>query len=312
MRRAPFSYVKIDNMTRHISVLLKESIENLDIKPNGIYVDATFGAGGHSKEIVKRLTTGHLYAFDQDPESYEHIDTFFYQKPFTICKTNFKNLKKTLMDLGVTTIDGILFDLGMSSMHIDQAKRGFSYMQNGPLDMRMNPFQTLTAHDVLNTYTHDALLKVLRDYGELDKPHILANQIMKHRPYETTLDVVKITDKYLKNTKGHSAKQVFQAVRMEVNQELEVLKKALEDAYSMLNKHGRMVVISFHSLEDKLTKHMMQSKTIKKVPKGIPIQHDKFVDALMLTSKAIGASEEEISLNSRSRSAKMRVLQKMK
>lgn len=299
-------------MTRHTSVLLNESIEQLNIKPNGIYVDATFGAGGHSKEIVKRLTTGHLFAFDQDPESYENIDTFFYQKPFTICKTNFKHLKKTLLDLGVTKIDGILFDLGMSSMHIDQAKRGFSYMQNGPLDMRMNPLQSLTAKDVLNTYTHDALLRVLRDYGELDKPHILANQIMKHRPYEMTFDVVKVTDKYLKHTKGHSAKQVFQAVRIEVNQELDVLKKALEDAYSMLNQEGRMVVISFHSLEDKLTKHMMQSKTIKKIPKGIPIQHEKYIDALMLTTKAITATEEEIASNSRSRSAKMRVLEKIK
>jgi 16S rRNA (cytosine1402-N4)-methyltransferase len=299
-------------MTRHISVLLQESIQSLNIKPEGIYVDATFGAGGHSKEILKHLTTGHLYAFDQDPESYENIDTWFINKPLTMIKRNFKDLKKALKELHVERIDGILFDLGMSSMHIDQAKRGFSYMQNGPLDMRMNPHQSLTADKVINTYTHDQLLRVLRDYGELDKPHILANQLMKHRPYQSTFDVVKVTDKYLKNVKGHSAKQVFQALRMEVNQELEVLKQALEDAYTMLHQKGRIVVISFHSLEDKLTKHIMQSKTVKTLPKGLPMVHHLLVEAVMLTNKAVTASEEEIRVNSRSKSARMRVLEKVK
>jgi 16S rRNA (cytosine1402-N4)-methyltransferase len=299
-------------MSRHISVLLNESITHLNIKPDGIYVDATFGAGGHSKAILKQLTTGHLYAFDQDPESYENIDPWFLDKSFTMIRKNFKELKKALRELHIDRIDGILFDLGMSSMHIDQAKRGFSYMQNGPLDMRMNPHQSLTADKVINTYTHDQLLRVLRDYGELEKPHVLANQIMKHRPYQTTFDVVKITDKYLKHLKGHSAKQVFQALRMEVNQELEVLKQALEDAYTMLKPNGRMVVISFHSLEDKLTKHIMQSKTVKTLPKGLPMVHHLLVEAVMLTTKAITASEEEIHLNSRSKSARMRVLEKVK
>lgn len=297
---------------RHISVLLNESIEALNIKPNGVYVDATFGAGGHSKEIMKRLTSGHLYAFDQDPESYLHVDSYFYDKPFTLFKTNFNMLKATLKAKGVEKIDGILFDLGMSSMHIDDPSRGFSYMKNGPLDMRMNPNQSLTAEIVLNTYTHDQLLRIFRDYGEIDKPHIFANQVIKHRPYAMTFDVVKITDKYLKQAKGHSAKQVFQALRMEVNQELEVLKQALKDAYSMLNSKGRIVVISFHSLEDTATKKMMQSKTMQSLPKGLPVLHDDYVEAKMLTSKPITPTDEEKAINSRSKSARMRILERVK
>jgi 16S rRNA (cytosine1402-N4)-methyltransferase len=302
----------MEKYMRHISVLLKESIEALHIKDNGIYVDATFGAGGHSKEIMKRLQNGHLFAFDQDPESYLNVDGYFYGKQFTLFQSNFKDLKKHLKNQNIEGIDGILFDLGMSSMHIDDPKRGFSYMKNGPLDMRMNPNQTLTAEIVLNTYTHDQLLKVLRDYGELDKPHILANQLMKHRPYKMTFDLVKVTDLYLKNTKGHSAKQVFQALRIEVNQELEVLYQALNDAYDMLKPGGRMVVISFHSLEDTVTKKFMQSKTVHKVPKHLPIPHNQLVEAIMLTSKPITPSEEEKNINSRSKSARMRILEKVK
>lgn len=295
---------------RHISVLLNESIDALNIKQEGVYVDATFGAGGHTKKILDRLKSGRVFAFDQDPQSYEHIDeTIKKDTKFQLIPQNFQTLKSALHTYNIHGIDGILFDLGMSSMHIDTAERGFSYMQDGPLDMRMNPHHTLTAAIILNTYTHDALLKIFRDYGDIKQPHKFANFIMNHRPYHRTFDLVKVTDKWFKNSKGHSAKAVFQALRIEVNQELQVLENALEQALDLLNVGGRLVVITFHSLEDRIVKQFIKKYSESHIPKGLIVQETQ-MPLVKITRKPIYPTEEEMQVNSRSRSAKLRVAEK--
>jgi len=295
---------------RHISVLLKESIEALNIKDHGTYVDATFGAGGHTREILKRLKGGRVFAFDQDPIAFEHIDQDIIKDPrFQMIPKNFNTLNESLDAFQVNQIDGILFDLGMSSMHIDHADRGFSYMQNGPLDMRMNPSQPLTADIVFNTYEHHDLLRIFRDYGDIKLPHKFANFVISKRPYHTTFDVVKMTDQWFKRSSGHSAKAVFQAVRIEVNQELQVINEVLFQALERLNKHGRMVVISFHSLEDRIVKQFIKKYSETQTPKGLPITNETLM-LKKITTKPMMPTKEEMQLNSRSQSAKMRVAEK--
>lgn len=295
---------------RHDSVLLEASIDALKLKENGTYVDATFGAGGHTKEILKRLRGGRVFSFDQDPVAYENIDAeLLNDVRFTIITQNFVTLKRALESYNITTIDGILFDLGMSSMHIDDAKRGFSYMQDGPLDMRMNPNQTLTANTVINTYDHKALLQIFRDYGDIKNPHKFTNYVISKRPYQKTSDVVTMTDGWFKNKQGHSAKEVFQALRIEVNQELQVIEEALRQALDILNPNGRLVVISFHSLEDRLVKNFIKKYSESQTPKGLPIMNEVF-KLRKITKKPIVPSEVEMRVNSRSRSAKMRVAEK--
>jgi 16S rRNA (cytosine1402-N4)-methyltransferase len=298
-------------MSRHISVLLNESIEALNIKPEGIYVDGTFGAGGHSKLILSHLTSGQLYAFDQDPESYEKLEEHFKNDArFTMIEKNFRTLKQSLNALNVTSIDGILLDLGMSSMHIDQASRGFSYIQEGPLDMRMNPYQSLTASDILNTYELEDLTKILIEYGEVEHPYKVAKTLMAKRPYHTTTDLVKVTDYLFKNSKGHSAKKVFQALRIAVNDELQALKEVLDQAISLLNPSGRLVVITFHSLEDRIVKHVMMRESKPVQIKGLPVLIEQNMALKLISNKPILPSEEEIKFNSRSASAKLRVAEK--
>jgi 16S rRNA (cytosine1402-N4)-methyltransferase len=297
--------------TPHISVLLEASIDALNIDPSGIYVDGTFGAGGHSYHILKHIQSGHLYAFDQDLHVNPSKDIRFKDHAsFTFIQHNFSTMKQTLNQFGVKEVDGILLDLGMSSMHIDQAERGFSYMKDGPLDMRMNQSLMLTAETVLNTYDHHQLLKVFRDFGEIEKPHVFANVIIKNRPYKTTLDLVKVTDIFFKNKKGHSAKSVFQALRIEVNQELKVLEDVLQQSLTLLKPGGRLVVITFHSLEDRIVKHFMKENSFVKELKGLPIQSSQIPPMKLITKKPILPSKEEISLNSRSASAKLRVSEK--
>jgi 16S rRNA (cytosine1402-N4)-methyltransferase len=295
----------------HISVLLKESIKALKINPKGIYVDGTFGAGGHSSHILNALKEGHLFAFDQDETVINHIDERFLNHPrFTFIQNNFSNMQQALKTYHIDHVDGILLDLGMSSMHIDHPERGFSYMQEGPLDMRMNTKQTMTAEHILNTYDHHALLKVFRDYGEVDKPHIFANAIIKHRPFKTTKDLVKITDMFYKGKKGHSAKAVFQALRIEVNQELKVLEDVLRQSLSLLNPKGRLVVITFHSLEDRIVKHFMKTHSTMHQLKGLPVQLNHIPPFKLITNKPICPSEKEIIMNPRSASSKLRVSEK--
>lgn len=311
MRRAPFSYTDHEIMSRHISVLLNESIDALNIQPDGIYVDGTFGAGGHSKLILSHLKKGHLYAFDQDPESYDKVEESFKNDVrFTLIKRNFRTLKQSLNELNITSIDGILLDLGMSSMHIDQANRGFSYLQEGPLDMRMNPNQTLKASDILNHYELEALTQILIEYGEVEHPYKVAKTLILKRPYYTTTDLVKVTDSLFKNSKGHSAKKVFQALRIAVNDELQALKEVLDQAISLLKPKGRLVVISFHSLEDRIVKHTMIRESKPVQIKGLPILMEQKMPLKLITNKPILPSSEEIQFNSRSASAKLRVAEK--
>ena len=295
----------------HTSVLLKESIDGLDIKSDGIYVDGTFGSGGHSFQILNTLKEGHLFAFDQDETVLKFIDERFINHPnFTFIQHNFSTMQHELNRRGIQEVDGILLDLGMSSMHIDQPERGFSYMHEGPLDMRMNLNQKITAEDILNTYDYHALLKIFRDYGDIEKPHVFANVIINNRPYHTTKDVVKVTDFFFKGKKGHSAKAVFQALRIEVNQELHVLEDVLKQSLNVLKPGGRLVVITFHSLEDRIVKHFMKTHSTVKQLKGLPIALDEKPLFELMTRKPILPSEKEVLENSRSASAKLRISKK--
>ena len=295
----------------HTSVLLKESIDGLDIKSDGIYVDGTFGAGGHSFQILNTLKEGHLFAFDQDETVLKFIDERFINHPnFTFIQHNFSTMQHELNRRGIQEVDGILLDLGMSSMHIDEPERGFSYMHEGPLDMRMNLNQKITAEDILNTYDYHALLKIFRDYGDIEKPHVFANVIINNRPYHTTKDVVKVTDFFFKGKKGHSAKAVFQALRIEVNQELHVLEDVLKQSLNVLKPGGRLVVITFHSLEDRIVKHFMKTHSTVKQLKGLPIALDEKPLFELITRKPILPSEKELLENSRSASAKLRISKK--
>lgn len=295
----------------HTSVLLKESIDGLDIKSDGIYVDGTFGAGGHSFQILNTLKEGHLFAFDQDETVLKFIDERFINNPnFTFIKHNFSTMQHELNQRGIQEVDGIFLDLGMSSMHIDQPERGFSYMHEGPLDMRMNLNQKITAEVILNTYDYHALLKIFRDYGDIEKPHVFANVIINNRPYHTTKDVVKVTDFFFKGKKGHSAKAVFQALRIEVNQELHVLEDVLKQSLNVLKPGGRLVVITFHSLEDRIVKHFMKTHSTVKQLKGLPIALDEKPLFELMTRKPILPSEKEVLENSRSASAKLRISKK--
>lgn len=296
----------------HTSVLLKESIDGLDIKSDGIYVDGTFGAGGHSFQILNTLKEGHLFAFDQDETVLKFIDERFINHPnFTFIQHNFSKMQHQLNERGIQEVDGILLDLGMSSMHIDQPERGFSYMHEGPLDMRMNLNQKITAEVILNTYDYHALLKIFRDYGDIEKPHVFANVIINNRPYHTTKDVVKVTDFFFKGKKGHSAKAVFQALRIEVNQELHVLEDVLKQSLNVLKPGGRLVVITFHSLEDRIVKHFMKTHSTVKQLKGLPIELDEKPFFELITRKPILPSEKELLENARSASAKLRISKKI-
>lgn len=295
----------------HTSVLLKASIDGLDIKSDGIYVDGTFGAGGHSFQILNTLKEGHLFAFDQDETVLTFIDERFMNHPnFTFIQHNFSTMQHELNRRGIKEVDGILLDLGMSSMHIDEPERGFSYMHDGPLDMRMNLNQKITAEVILNTYDYHALLKIFRDYGDIEKPHVFANVIINNRPYHTTKDVVKVTDFFFKGKKGHSAKAVFQALRIEVNQELHVLEDVLKQSLNVLKPGGRLVVITFHSLEDRIVKHFMKTHSTVKQLKGLPIALDEKPLFELITRKPILPSEKEILENPRSASAKLRISKK--
>ena len=248
---------------KHISVLLNESIDGLNIKPKGIYVDATLGGAGHSKEIIKRLEGGFLYAFDQDDFAINYAtDILKEYNNYHLIKSNFRYLQSELEKLGVTKIDGILFDLGLSSFQIDDRKRGFSYLDDYNLDMRMDQDKNITAKDILNTYSLDELVKIFRDYGEEKNAYQIAKRIVERRPLHKTSDLVSITDEVNYKVKGHSAKRVFQALRIEVNEELDALKEALDQLIDLLNTGGRIVIITFHSLEDRIVKHFLR-KTLK-------------------------------------------------
>lgn len=297
---------------KHESVLLNECIENLKIKPQGIYVDATIGGGGHSQKILKRLDGGFLVGFDQDDFAINYANNRLKEySNFKIVKSNFRNLKEELNKLGIFKIDGILFDLGLSSFQIDDRKRGFSYLGDFDLDMRMNQDQAISAKDIINTYSLEQLTTIFRNYGDEKNAYQISKKIIGARPITKTSELVKITDEVNYKVKGHSAKRVFQALRIEVNEELDALKEVLADLNDLLNPGGRIVIITFHSLEDRIVKHFFKENSEVKIIKGIPVPIEPKPNFKIITKKPILPSKEEITNNSRSRSAKLRVAEKV-
>lgn len=306
-------------MSEHITVLKEEAVDALNIKDDGIYVDATLGGGGHSSLILSKLKKGHLYSFDQDDyaisRAKEKLDTV--GNNYTIIKSNFVNLKERLNELGVYHIDGILYDLGVSSFQFDMEERGFSYRLDGPLDMRMNQNQELSAKTIVNEWPVSKLIEIFYRYGEEKFAKQIAFQIDKVRhekEISTTFELVDIIksalpQKVLKQ-KGHPAKQVFQALRVAVNDELTVFEKSLFDALDMLNSDGRAVVITFQSLEDRICKSIFKEKSTLDIPEGLPVIIKEEAPFELISRKPILPSEEELNNNNRSHSAKMRILRK--
>ena len=300
----------------HITVLLKEAIEQLNIKEDGIYVDCTLGGAGHSSLILSKLKSGHLYSFDQDDFAIniakERLDKI--GKNYTIIRSNFVNIKEELEKLGVSKVDGVLYDLGVSSFQFDDSTRGFSYNSDAKLDMRMDSSKDFSAHDIINKYSYEELVRIFYMYGEEPFSKQIARKIVENRPINTTLELVEVIKKALPqkvlNSKGHPAKRIFQALRIEVNDELKVFEKSLNDAINLLNKDGRVVVISFHSLEDRICKTIFKDNSTINIPKGLPIINNELPKLELITKHPITPSEEELEKNNRAHSAKMRVARK--
>ena len=303
----------------HKTVLLDEAVDYLDIKPDGIYVDATTGGGGHSSLILSQLTTGHLYCFDQDDYAFlrskERLDKI--GNNYTFVKSNFVNVKEELNKLGVERIDGIIYDLGVSSFQFDIPERGFSYNYNAPLDMRMNQDAQLTAEYIVNNYSYEELVRIFYRYGEDPFSKQIARMIEKQRavaPIHTTFELVDVIKSALPQKvlrqKGHPAKQIFQALRIAVNDELRVFEVSINDALDMLNHDGRAVVITFHSLEDRICKSVFKERTTLDIPDGLPIIITEDAPYELITRKPILPSEEELKNNNRAHSAKMRVIRR--
>ena len=304
----------------HISVLLNECIDNLNITPDGIYVDGTMGGGGHSLEIAKRLTTGRLICIDQDPTAHEAAGKRLaeYKDRITFVRDNFGNIANILDSLGIEKIDGMLLDIGVSSHQLDEAERGFSYQQDAPLDMRMNPDRPFSAYDVVNGYDEDELDRVIFTYGEERWARRIAQFIVKEReakPIETTGELVDIIKKAVpkgaRKDGPHPAKRTFQAIRIEVNGELEVLQRAIDDVAARLAVGGRLCIITFHSLEDRIVKEAFRKQENPCIcPPQFPVcVCGKKPLGRVITRKPILPSKEELEENPRSRSAKLRVLE---
>ena len=306
-------------MYNHKSVLLEESIKALNIKSDGIYVDMTCGGAGHSARILEKLTTGHLYSFDQDDyaisRSYERLKKI--SSNFTLIKSNFRYIKEELAKYNVDSVDGILYDLGVSSFQLDMQERGFSYNLDAPLDMRMDLNSKLKAYDIVNNYSYNDLVKILFQYGDEINAKKIANQIIKERsikPIDTTLELVEVIKKALPQKilkqKGHPAKLTFQALRIAVNDELKALDESLKAASTILNKNGIIAVITFQPEEDKITKHIFKQLSTSNLPSDLPIANAPEAPFEMITKKPILPSESELIENHRSHSAKLRVLRK--
>lgn len=305
-------------MIMHKSVLLNETINCLNIKENGIYVDCTLGYGGHSEEILKRLKKGKLFAFDQDENAIKYCcDKFKNYDNIEIIKSNFVNMRKELEKRGIEHVDGILFDLGVSSVQLDEASRGFSFHQDAVLDMRMDVSSKLTAKDVVNNYDKNDLIRIFRDYGEEKYAVSIANKIVIYRENKeinTTLelvDIIKSAIPYKAMRDTHPARRVFQAIRIEVNNELGVLRDALEDSIEMLNANGIIAVITFHSLEDRIVKSIFKKYSdIDNEVKKLPIIPDEYLPILKIVNAKITPSNKELEENNRARSSKLRVAMK--
>lgn len=308
---------------KHKSVLLEECIEQLNIKPNGVYVDCTVGGGGHSLDIVKKLEDGKLICLDQDEDALKAAKEKLkdYEDKIIFVNSNFENFKNIMNELNIKKVDGALLDIGVSSYQIDTANRGFSYMQDGELDMRMDRTQGLSAWDVINKYSEEDLTNIFYKYGEENWSKRISEFIVEHRNEKTidsTQELVDIISKAIPkkvrmDMGGHFAKRVFQAIRIEVNKELEVIENVIPDIVELLNKKGRICVITFHSLEDRIVKNEFRDLSKGCIcPKELPIcvcNHEKQLK--IITRKPIEPTEEEKAENSRSRSAKLRVGEKI-
>ena len=298
--------------TYHVPVLLNESIDGLALKSGGIYVDVTFGGGGHSKEILRRLDEkAHLYSFDQDPDAEKNIVN---DNRFTFVRSNFRYLKNWMRYYGVNHIDGLLADLGVSSHHFDDETRGFSFRFDAPLDMRMNKRAGATATEILNTYDEEQLADIFYIYGELKNARKIASVIIKTRnekKIETTGDLMSATEKlFQREREKKEMAKMFQALRIEVNHEMDALKEMLNGAKDLLGEGGRLSVITYHSLEDRIVKNMMKAGNVEG-----KIKQDFFgrIEApfRLINNKVIVPSEEEQQQNPRSRSAKLRIAEKI-
>ena len=309
-------------MEKHISVLLEETLSSLNINDDSIVIDATLGYGGHSSNILKRIKRGHLFAFDQDSEAIRHSTERLKSigTNFTIIKSNFKDMEEELTKRNIQEVDAIMFDLGVSSPQLDEDARGFSYHTDARLDMRMDRDNPLSAYEVVNEYTEAELTNIFYKYGEDKFSKNIAKKIVEYRqnkPIETTLELVDIIKtavpmKFCKEK--HPARQIFQAIRIEVNHELDVLTPALEQALKLLKVNGRLAVITFHSLEDRLVKNLFKEKSqIDPRWQGLPNIPEEYLPKYkLITKKPILPSEEEINNNKRSRSAKLRVIERIK
>lgn len=307
-------------MGKHIPVLLNEVIQGLDIKPSGIYFDLTLGRGGHSKEILKRLKDGHLYGVDQDEQAIKESQDNLkdYSNKLTIVRDNFVNIDEIMNKYEIEYADGILMDLGVSSPQFDESDRGFSYREDAPLDMRMDQRSSLTAKEVVNTYSLQELTRIFREYGEDKFSYQIASNIVKARqvaPIETTFQLVEIVKKSKPMKElakaGHPAKQIFQALRIEVNHELEVLESALKKALKALRPNGgRLAVITFQSLEDRIVKNIYKDASIVVGNRYDDGNKGEEKEYRLVNTKPITASSEELENNLRAHSAKLRIIER--
>ena len=306
----------------HVSVLLNECLEGLNIKENGIYVDGTLGGAGHSSEILKRLSKeGRLIGIDQDTDALKAAkERLKDYSNVTFVHSNFSNIDNVLNNLNIDGVDGILMDLGVSSYQLDEGERGFSYMKDAPLDMRMNRENDFSAYNVVNEYSEEDLYRIIRDYGEEKFAKRIASFIVENRQeknIETTLELVEIIKNAIpakaRREGPHPAKRTFQAIRIEVNSELSILNKTIEDGVEKLNKGGRMAIITFHSLEDRIVKNKFRDLAVScRCPKEFPVcVCGEKAKVKIISRKAIEPTKEEVEINPRSRSAKLRVIEKL-
>lgn len=310
-------------MFEHKTVLLKESVENLQIRANGIYVDCTLGGGGHSSLILSQLgENGRLFAFDQDETAIAHArqKLAVYSQQLNVIKSNFLNLKEELENRGIYKVDGILYDLGVSSPQLDTPERGFSYQHDAPLDMRMDNNASLTAYDVINHWRYEDLVRIFFRYGEEKFSKQIARKIEAARAIkaiETTWELVEVIKEAIpapaRRKGGHPGKRIFQAVRIAVNDELSVFERSINQAIELLKPGGRVCVITFHSLEDRICKAALKKASeTPDLPPGLPIIPDEYKPSLkLITRKPIVPSDEELENNNRARSAKLRVAEKL-
>ncbi|MBD8086963.1 16S rRNA (cytosine(1402)-N(4))-methyltransferase RsmH [Limosilactobacillus sp. c11Ua_112_M] len=311
---------------KHVTVLLNEAVAGLNVHPDGTYVDATLGGGGHSSAILNQLTTGRLYSFDQDQTAIkynqQHLKKFINDGRSILIKDNFRNLETALSKSGVKSVDGVVYDLGVSSPQFDDAQRGFSYKLDAPLDMRMNQQQALSAMNVVNEWPYEKLVKILYRYGEERFAKQIARKIERRReskPIKTTFELVDVIKEAIpaaaRRHGGHPAKKTFQAIRIAVNDELGALEDSLEQALELLNVGGRISVITFQSLEDRLVKTMFheQVSLADELPPGLPVippeMQPKFK---LINKKPILPSQEELADNHRAHSAKLRIIERIK